>query len=183
MENDKILFMIPFWTIFILGPIPVVHILLHAFLRAWRKRPAMFYLAAGAVWILSFFLARWLAGNTDTIFAPPPWLKIICQVTGASALFLVAWSVKTLGPKRFFLWAVLRPQSVKQEKTVLGPYKYFRHPAYIAYLVTAFAAFFVTGKTVLLFFAIVTLLIMLVVMARENHELEERLGVKKRPPV
>lgn len=170
---------IPFWTIFLLGPIPVVHILLHAFLRAWRKRPMRFYITAGAVWILSFFLAKWLAGVTDVIFTPPYWLTILCIITGWSSLFLVLWSVGILGPKRFFLWAVLRPQSVKQEKIDLGPYKFFHHPAYTAYLSAAFAAFFGTGRTVLLMFAAVMFLLMLIVTARENHELEERLGLNK----
>lgn len=165
--------------IFLLAPIPVVHILLHAFLRQWRKRPIRFYLAASAVWIASFFLARWLAGNTDTLFTPPYWLKVICAITGWSSLFLVLWSVGTLGPKRFFLWAVLRPQSVRQEKIGLGPYKFFHHPAYTAYISAALAAFFGTGRTVLLAFAAVMFLMMLIVMARENHELEERLGAIK----
>ncbi len=138
-----------------------------------------FYLAAAAVWILSFFLAKWISGNTDALFAPPYWLTILCVVTGWSSIFLVLWSIGTLGPKRFFLWAVLRPQSVKQERIGLGPYKYFHHPAYTAYLMAASAAFFGTGRTVLLAFAAVMFLMMLVVTARENHELEERLEIKK----
>ncbi len=170
---------IVFWTIFLLGPIPVVHILLHAFLRSWRKRPMRFYFVAAAVWVLSFFLAKWLAGNTDTIFVSPYWLKMLCIITAWSSLFLILWSVGTLRPKRFFLWAVLRPQSVKQEKIDLGPYKFFHHPAYTGYLSAAFSAFFGTGRTVLLAFAAVMFLLMLIVTARENHEMEERLEIKK----
>jgi len=181
LKIENFIFMIVFWTIFILGPIPVVHILLHAFLRAWRKHPLRFYLAAAAVWIVSFFLARWLGGMTDTIFTPPYWLKVLCAITGWSSLFLIFWSVGTLGPKRFFLWAVLRPQSVRQERIGLGPYKFFHHPAYTAYLSAAFAAFFATGRTALLVFVAVMFLLMLIVTARENHELEERLGAKKNP--
>jgi protein-S-isoprenylcysteine O-methyltransferase Ste14 len=173
--------MIVFWTIFLLGPIPVVHILLHVFLRTWRKGPIKFYIKAVAVWFLVFFLARWLNGISDVIFTPPYWLQVLCIITCGSSLFLVVWSAGTLGPRRFFLWAVLRPQSVRQEKIGLGPYKYFHHPAYTAYLFAAFAAFFGTGRTVLLAFAAAMFLMMLIVMARENHELEERLGMKKNP--
>lgn len=110
------------------------------------------------------------------LFAPPAWLKIICAITAVGALFLVFWSIMTLKPKRFFLWAVLRPQSVRQERIGLGPYKFFHHPAYTAYAAMAFAAFFATGRTALLAFAAVIFLLMLIVTARENHELEERLG-------
>lgn len=165
-----------FWTIFLLGPIPAAHILLHAFLRVWRRRPLRFYQAAFAVWILFFFLAKRLSGVSDALFAPPAWLKIICIITAASSLFLIVWSIATLKPKRFFLWAVLRPESVRQERIARGPYKFFHHPAYTAYLVTAFAAFLGTGRSVLLAFAAAMLLLILIVMARENHELEERLG-------
>lgn len=140
-----------------------------------------FYLAAGVIWIISFFLAKWLAGVTDMLFTPPYWLKVICAVTGWSSLFLLFWSIGTLGPKRFFLWAVLRPQSVQQKRIGLGPYKFFHHPAYTAYLTTSFAAFFATGRTVLLAFAAAMFLLMLVVMARENHEMEERFGTTKNP--
>lgn len=167
---------IPFWTVLILGPIPVAHIFLHLFLKQWRRRPYSWYVACAAVWILFFFLAKRFSGISDVLFAPPAWLKIISIITAASSLFLVFWSIATLKPKRFFLWAVLRPESVRQERIGLGPYKFFHHPAYTAYLIMAFAAFLGTGRSVLLVFAAVMLLLMLIVMARENHELEERLG-------
>lgn len=174
--------MIPFWTIFVLGPIPVVHILLHAFLRFWRRYPCGWYILCAAVWALFFPLAKYAAGWPSVLFAPPAWLKIICGITAWSSLFLVLWSIGTLGPKRFFLWAVLRPGAMRQERIFGGPYKFFRHPAYTAYLATAFAAFFATGRSALLVFAAVMFLLMLIVIALESHELEIRLGKKSPAP-
>ncbi len=165
-----------FWTIFILGPIPIIHILLHVFLGVWRRCPRKFYQTALGFWISFFFFAKWQAGNLDVLFTPPMWLKILCTIAIVSLFFLIIWSIMTLKPQRFFLWATLQFESVQQKKISLGPYKYFHHPAYTAYVVIAFAAFFGTGRTVLLAFASFMILLMLIVILRENHELSERFG-------
>ncbi|MFH1193698.1 MAG: methyltransferase [bacterium] len=164
-----------FFTIFIFGPIPVVHILLHSFLKFWQKHPLYFYLYGAALWAAFIPISLFFSKNTSAIFTAPSWLIIIAWLTVFSALFLILWSIKTLGPKKFFLWAVLKPESIKQERIANGPYRFFRHPAYTAYAAIIIATFLATGYTALLSFSATFIALILIVIMLENHELSLRL--------
>ena len=164
-----------FLTIFILGPITVAHIFLHLFLKFWRRYPLGLYILCVAVWAIFFKIAGYFAARPFTLFSPPFWLKIFCAAISLAALALVVWSVFTLKPRRFFLLAVLRPKKVEQKHIAAGPYNFFPHPAYAAYVITAFAAFLATGEMALLWFWLAMFGLMFVVIFLEKHELLSRL--------
>jgi len=169
------MFPILFWTIFILGPIPMVHILLHLFLKFWRRYPLGWYILCAAVWAIFFAIAEYFAARPFTLFIAPFWLKIFCAMVGLAALAVVVWSVFTLSPRRFFLWAVLRPAAIEQKYIKAGPYRFLQHPAYTVYLITAFAAFLTTGEAALLALWLSMLGLMPVAIYLEKHELSKRL--------
>lgn len=164
-----------FFTILIFGPIPLIHILLHLFLKFWRKHPLYFYLCGAALWAAFIPISLFFSKNTSTFFTAPGWLIIIAWLAAFGALFLILRSIKTLGAKKFFLWAALKPESIKQERIANGPYRFFRHPAYAAYAAIIIAAFLATGYQPLLFFSAISIALILIVIMLENHELSIRL--------
>jgi protein-S-isoprenylcysteine O-methyltransferase Ste14 len=164
-----------FFTIFIFGPIPTIHIFLHLFLKFWRKHPLCFYLCGAAVWTTLIPIALFFSKKTSVVFTAPVWLVIIARLTAFCALFLILWSINNLSPKKFFLWAVLKPDSIKQERIAAGPYRFFPHPAYTAYAAIVIMAFLATGYTALLFFGAIFITLILIVIMLENHELSLRL--------
>ena len=169
-----------FLTVFILGPIPVFHFLLHLFLKFWKKHPKALYLMAVFVWVIFFIPARFLAKLFAMMFVPPQWLVILSAITIFGAFFLIIWSIITICPKRFFLLAVISPDKVNQIYIKFGPYRSMSHPAYTAYIAIAIAVFFATGYTVLMMFAVHTIIMMATVIYLENEELRRRVSVDKK---
>lgn len=170
---------ISFFTIFLLAPIPVTHFILHAFLPFWRKYTVWFYLTSMILWILSFFVAVVLARFGTQLFTPLNQLTAVSVVLALFALFMILSSVITIGPKRFFLWAVLKPTTVEQKYIKSGPYYFISHPAYFGYTLITIAAFLATGRAVMFGFFLYTLFLILVVILLENHEIKKRLNKKQ----
>lgn len=165
-----------FWTIFIFGPIPPAHIFLHLFLRFWRRYPRGWYIFSAIVWAFFSIPARYMVGFSSALFTAPVWLRILCVAASVCALGVVIWSVMTLGPRRFFLLGVLRPDTVAQKYIRNGPYRFLPHPAYAAYATIILAAFFATGESALLLFAVVNFILMMAVIYFERHELSARIS-------
>lgn len=166
---------IAFWTILILGPVPIWHLLLHSFLPAWKGSPRTFYAAAAAVWGLFLPFSWHLAWGSALLFVPPAWVKLICLCASVAALLTTLWSMITLTPRRFFVWAVLRPEENKPELILRGPYRFTPHPTYLSTVVAAASGFLASGEAVLLgaFCAISLLLTRVIVL--EQRELRMRL--------
>lgn len=164
-----------FLTIFILGPISIVHLLLHFFLKFWRKNPKGIYIAGFFAWTVFLFIAWHLAKISSVVFTPPRWLIVLSAITVWGAFFLLVWAIFALGAKRFFLLVMLKPKTAEQKYIKSGPYRLLPHPAYTAYIAAAIAAFFATGYTVLLVFMIFNIIAMTAVIYLENHELARRL--------
>jgi protein-S-isoprenylcysteine O-methyltransferase Ste14 len=170
-----------FWTLFTLGPIPIWHLLLHAALPFWRRHPWIFYGASAVVWALFFPLSSELGSGSSALFSPVAGVKWICLAAGVAALLVSGWSIVTLTPRRFFLWATLRPEESPPVLIRRGPYRFAAHPTYLSMLVAAAASFLASGEAVLLgtFFAMSVLLTLVIVL--EQRELRSRLSASASP--
>jgi len=164
-----------FWVVLGLGPIPFWHLLLHAALPFWKRRPLAFYGSAAALWTLFLPLASWLASASSPLFVPSAGMKLACLVESFLGLGVWIWSVAALSPKRFFGWAVLRPDDVKPLLIRSGPYRFAAHPSYFALLATVASSFLASGEAVLLgaLFGMAVLLAAVVIL--EQRELRARL--------
>lgn len=166
---------IVFWTILSLGPIPIWHLLFHALLPAWKRSPRAFYGAGAGLWILFLPISRHLASGSSLLFVPSPPVKMLCLAVGVAMSLIALWSIWTLTPPRFFLWAALRPEENRPERIRRGPYRFAAHPTYLAMIITVASSFVASGEVVLLgAFAVIGSLLT-VVMVLEQRELKARL--------
>tara|TARA_Y100000310_G_C20542800_1_gene744146 strand:- start:274 stop:807 length:534 start_codon:yes stop_codon:yes gene_type:complete len=172
--------LVTFFTIFILGPIPIFHFFLHLFLKFWKRNPKALYLMGALLWVIFFILAWFLSKISVIIFVPSQWLVILSGITIFGAFFLLVWSITTLGFKRFWFWAVISPDKVRQAYIKFGPYRSMSHPAYTAYIAIAIAAFFATGHATLLIFIAYIIILIITVVYLENEELRKRVDVDKK---
>ena len=163
-----------FFTIAGLGPIPLWHLLLHAFLPAWRLRPRAFYALAAALWVLFVPLAWHLAAVSPRVFVPSPWMARTGFALSGAAFLVFLWCVATLTPRRFFVWAALRPRPGDAQRIVRGPYRYTAHPSYCGIVLTVAAHGLASGQAVLLGAAVVIGLLLVAVAALEQRELSGR---------
>lgn len=170
--------LISFFTIIFIAPIPIIHFFLHTFLLFWRRHTMWFYLMGVIIWLLFIPLAVILMKIEDTIFTPINQSLVASAILIVFAFLLILSAVFTLSPKRFFLWAVLRPKSVEQKYIKSGPYQFFPHPAYFGYIFVSLAAFIATGRVVMLGFFFYTLFSIIAVIVLENHEIKRRLNME-----
>ena len=166
---------IAFLSIFFLGPIPVWHFLLHAFLPAWRKSPRAYYLLAAVVWALFIPLAWLLVKTSPLLFDASRGARMLWLGASGAAFGLALWSMATLTPRRFFMWAVLRPEESPPERILRGPYRFTAHPTYLAILAAMASNFLASGSAALLGVTAAMGVLLPVVAVLEQRELSERL--------
>lgn len=155
-------------------PIPIFHLWLHALLDFWKKHPLAYYAICAPFWIASFFLFQSIDQLSPYLFTPSETLvKIGYALMTLGALGAVS-SFLTLGPKRFLMWAVLRPFSTPQKIVSSGPFKCVPHPAYLGYLCAALGDFLMSGKLYLAATLIFLLALTPLVIYFENRELTQR---------
>lgn len=158
----------------IMAVIPIAHLWLHALLPWWRKRPVLFYLWAGAVGAAAIYLFPRIATISPTLFAPSPLLRILGWALMAAGALLVLGSIATLGPRRFFLWAVLH--GTKMERAATGPFRLIPHPAYLGYAIVALGNLLSNGALYLAGPLALYLALMPIVIFFEEEELGTRVG-------
>ena len=165
------------WIILsIIAPVPVLHLWLHALLFYWRKRPVFFYLFCGIVWLGSFLLFWPLRLIQDQFFAPSTASDVVGRVLMLMGSLGVLSSIWALGIRRFFMWAVLKPDALSQVRIHRGPFSFIPHPAYFGYLLVLFGNLLTTGSLLdvsifCLSFALTPIIIWL-----EERELKERIN-------
>ena len=169
---------ISFFALILIAPIPIIHFVLHGFLSFWRRHPTWFYMMGVITWLLFIPLVVVLMKVEGTVFTPAILSLIISTALTIFALLLIVSAVFTIGPKRFFLWAVLKPKAVEQKYIRSGPYRFISHPAYFGYILISHAAFLATGRMVMLGLFIYTLFSIIAVIALENHEIKGRLKIE-----
>ena len=163
-------------TLFLFVPVPIWHLTLHFGLARWRRAPGRFYSVCALQWALIAPVAVYLARASGDLFDLPDALYQACVWISLFGLLMGAWSVHALTPRRFFLWSVLRPEPSVGRWTATGPYRFLRHPAYVAIVLTMTAAFLATGATVLLVATPAVTGALLLVTRLEERELRSRLG-------
>ena len=164
-----------FWSLLAFGPVPIWHLLFHSFLAAWKRRPAAFYGVCALTGALFVPVSLHLARSSSQLFTPSKELQLACLGVAVLTAGLAAWSILALTPQRFFLWAVLRPDQVRPTRIVSGPYRFLRHPAYFALVLTTAAGFAASGEAVVLGQLAAMALILLRVAGLERRELEARV--------
>lgn len=159
-------------------PIPFFHLWLHGLLPLWRRRPLLLYLFGVALWVGAFTMVPIVEGLSPQAFDPAPWVQSLGGALIIIGFLFAAWSLATLGPTRFFVWAVIRPGIVEKIRIAAGPFRFLPHPAYMGYVTVAFGnllrygELYLGGMFVLLFF------LTPIVIWLEEHELQERLEAK-----
>lgn len=160
----------------VIAPVPIFHLWLHALLPWWKKHPLLFYALGIASWIASFFFFKKIALQSTYIFFPAQ----NAQFFGNALIFIgiaaIVSSIIALGPKRFFVWTVLRPESAPKIRITKGPFHFIPHPAYIGYLIAAFGNLLAGGKFYLALFFISLLVLTPLVILLEEEELKKRLA-------
>lgn len=160
--------------VILLTPLPFAHALLHSALSTWRRRPGNFYTAAIVVWLV-VSMVLWSLPRPVLLFEPGNVMRTIGVVAMVAGAVLVPWAIATLHPKRFFLWAVLHPESVEQVRIGRGPYRLLAHPAYTGYELIALGAFIASGIPEALALTGWLLISMPVVIRLEEQELANRI--------
>lgn len=161
-------------ALFLFAPVPVWHLTLHSNLPRWRRSPGFFYAVCAMEWALFVPLCIYLARAFGPLFDPPDALKPVCLGVSLAGLAVAIWSIRALTPRRFFLWTVLHPGTGDAPWTASGPYRFLRHPAYIAIGMTMAAGFFATGDSVLLVATPAVSGALLLVTSLEEKELRVR---------
>jgi protein-S-isoprenylcysteine O-methyltransferase Ste14 len=161
----------------VIAPIPLFHLVLHAWLRVWRRWPRAYYGVWAVLWAVGAVLA-WSFRTllTARVFDPSSTLTAIGLVIAGASLLLVPWSLFTIGWERFFMKAVLWPDRVPQRRIASGPFRCIRHPAYTAYRIAAIALFLATGFWSLVALAVWLLILTPFVIRLEERELMSRIG-------
>jgi protein-S-isoprenylcysteine O-methyltransferase Ste14 len=168
-------FAIAFFTLAVLGPVPLWHLLLHGLLPTWRKSPRAVYLLAAPLWIGVAPVWWRLADSSPQLFAPRAWGAVVGFSASVGGLLVFLWSLWALTPRRFFAWVVLRPGDGARERVVRGPYRYAAHPGYLALVATVSGHFLASGQAVLLWAALGMSVLLGIIAVLEQRELRERL--------
>lgn len=159
----------------IIAPVPLFHLWLHALLPWWKKRPLGLYLVAVFAWIFSILFFKKMALVSSDLFSP----NFLAVATGyifmAIGILAVASSMITLGPKRFFVWAVLRPESAPHERVKKGPFHFVPHPAYLGYIVLQTGNVLVSGELFALLLLLFLITVTPIVIRWEEEEMLKRL--------
>lgn len=165
-----------FWIISaIITPVPVIHLWLHAILKFWRKHPFIFYALCISMWIGTFLFFKPIDKISFPLFTPSNNITMIGFALMSLGVLGVISSIITLGPKRFFMWAVLRPQEVDQIRISSGPFKFIPHPAYIGYLLVALGNFLAGGEFYLALVFIFLFALTPIIIYFEEKELAQRV--------
>ncbi|MEK7665036.1 MAG: methyltransferase [Patescibacteria group bacterium] len=157
-------------------PVPLFHLWLHALLGFWRRKPVLFYILCLFFWLFAF----WFFIKIDAVF--PLFLfypSALLFLSGFALIILglvfMALSILALGIKRFFVFAVLVPLSVKQKRINSGLFKIIPHPAYIGEILIIFGAFLASGKAYLAAAFIFIIALFPISIYFEEKELNQRV--------
>lgn len=165
-----------FWIISaIITPVPLIHLWLHSMLKFWRKHPFIFYAFCILMWIGTFLFFKPVDKISFFLFTPSNNLAMIGFALMSLGVLGVIGSLIALGPKRFFMWAVLRPQEMEQIRISSGPFKFIPHPAYIGYLFVALGNFLAGGKFYLALVFIFLFALTPIMIYFEEKELTQRV--------
>lgn len=161
-------------------PIPFFHLWLHALLPAWKRHPFLLYVFGLLLWIGSFKFVPILASFSPRAFEPTTLTVNLGWTLVVIGFLFAIWSLATLGPIRFFVWAVLRPGIVPRVRIASGPFSFIPHPAYLGYIVVALGNLFASGLLYLAGVFVLLFFLTPIVIWLEEHELGARVDAETR---
>ncbi len=127
-------------------------------------------------WILSLFYFDFLRQGSHLFFNPSKPLKILGWGLIISGGIAVLASIVTLGMKRFFLWAVLNPDSIATPRIKRGPFAFVPHPAYLGQILIMLGNALSSGQGYVCGAFLFLLAAFPIVIVLEELELKERLA-------
>ena len=136
-----------------------------------KQEMLLFRLFALAYLLLPFyFLTPWV----DFAGMPfPQWLRWLGALINALGIVLFAWSHLALGNN----WTAVMALAKEHEMVESGPYRYIRHPMYLAFFVTGAGFFILSANWLLGIVYFLPLMVMYVTRAsREEQMMIERFG-------
>lgn len=166
--------------IFVFAPVPLFHFWLHAMLPFWRKNPFLFYPFCIINWTASFFILKAFSENSSFVYQPNEFFILIGFLFVLVGAILMGSSILTIGTKRFFMWAVLKPSTVEQKRIFSGFFKVIPHPAYIGQILISLGVFIFSGKAYLILVFIYFISLMPIVIYFEEKEMSERIKINNK---
>ena len=154
--------------------VPTIHLWLHALLPWWRKQPFLYYGFGGILGLGALFLTSKAEEISPAVLNPTGNLELIGNILIVIGAIAVLSSIVTLGPKRFFMWAVFYPDSVEQRRVKGGIIKYIPHPAYFGYLTAAVGNLLSSGQLYLVGILVWVVILTPIVIKFEEEELTTR---------
>lgn len=159
----------------LLLPISIFHLWLHGLLKFWQKYPALLYVWGAGWWIGSLSMAPALQFLLPQVFLPNNFWRGIGFGLLSLGVVLVLWSLLILGPRKFFVWEVLRPRP-QQKYLARGPFKILSHPAYLGYAAIAFGNVLMSGSLYTSAVCLFLCTTLPIVMHFEDTELRARIS-------
>lgn len=156
--------------------VPVFHLWLHALREFWKKFPVLLYGMAIAFWAFVMWLMMLLWPSSPVLFAPSKSLMTEGLTLVLIGLAMTVTSIFTLGPRRFFVWEVLRPGAASRDRVQRGIFKHVPHPAYIGNNLALVGAWLATGTLIACIAMMVSLALTPLVILHEEDELNRRVG-------
>lgn len=156
-------------------PIPLFHLWLHVLLPWWRAHPRRLYEWAALAWLGAFLIFPLVDRLSSVLLTPTDFTRLVGRILILGGFFAAIGSFLALGPRRFFVWAVLRPVSAPRARLGYGLFRIVPHPAYTGYVAVALGNFLVGGKIYLLSVLIYLLVFTPIVIRFEEEEMKKRL--------
>lgn len=163
--------------IFAFAPVPLFHLWLHALLPFWKKNPALFYVLCIFLWVFSFLFLKKISEILPHAYYAGDFQAILGFLLAGLGFTFVAFSILSIGAKRFFVWAVLKPSSTEQKRITSGLFKTVPHPAYLGEILISLGLFFLSGKFYLLLVFFFLFCFLPISIYFEEKELSERIRV------
>ncbi|MBI4090847.1 MAG: hypothetical protein HY422_02385 [Candidatus Komeilibacteria bacterium] len=157
-------------------PVPLFHVWLHALLPAWRRAPVLIYVFFVAAWAGAAAILPVVDRVSPIAFVPSAGLQLISSVFMLIGLSMVCLSLITLGPVRFFVLSVLKPEGAPATRVTSGIFRFVSHPSYLGILMISFFNFVGSGKLYLAGIFAYFLITLPIVILFEERELAARLS-------
>lgn len=119
--------------------------------------------------ILILAAPKWIAFAAVDLTEPVRWIG---AAMGLLNVIFLGWTLHTLGRN------LTDTVATRKEHTLVtgGPYRYVRHPFYVALLIVVVGLSLLAGNWLLLMFGIATFVLLLIRAPIEERELEARFG-------
>ena len=136
--------------------------------------PLLLYVCFVAVWAGATAVLPVVDRISPIVFVPSTGLQQVSLFFMLIGLLMVCLSVITLGPIRFFVLSVLKPEMTLNTRVTSGIFRFISHPSYLGILMIAFFNFVGSGRLYLAGIFAYFLITLPIVILFEERELAGR---------